>query len=53
MTLREAVQVLVLGEARGCPFLDIESLRTLFPNDGDRAFITGLRRLAEAGLARA
>lgn len=50
MTLREAVQVLVLGDARGCPFLDIESLRTLFPNDGDRAFITGLRRLAEVGL---
>lgn len=50
MTLREAVQVLVLGAGRELPVLSTQSLRTLFPEDDDSAFGMGVRRLVDIGL---
>lgn len=50
MTLSEAVRVLVLGAGRRFPIIDRQGLRTLFAEDGDHAFHTGLSRLTELGL---
>lgn len=50
MTLREAVQTLVLGVGRECRVLRSADLRTLFPHDTTRAFAKGLGHLVEIGL---
>ena len=50
MSLAEAIRVLVLGAGRDFPVLDVQGLRTLFPQDGEWAFHTGLQKLAKVGL---
>ena len=50
MTLRDAVQVLVLGDGRELPVLSTQGLRTMFPEDDDSAFSMGVRRLVDIGL---
>lgn len=50
MTLREAVEVLVLGNGRNFPVLSTQGLHTLFHEDDDSAFNRGLSRLVEIGL---
>ena len=50
MKLREAVKTLVLGDARRFPFLDVASLRTLFPAEHPKTFQSGIRRLVDAGI---
>ena len=50
MTLREAVQALVLGVGRECRVLRSPDLRILFPRDTTRAFAKGLGHLVEVGL---
>lgn len=50
MTLREAVQVLVLGVGREWRVLRSPDLRILFPGDTTRAFAKGLGHLVDVGL---
>ena len=50
MTLREAVEVLVLGDGRELPVLSTQGLHTLFHEDDDSAFNMGVRRLVDIGL---
>ena len=50
MTLRQAVQALVLGVGRECRVLRSADLRALFPGDTTRAFAKGLGHLVEIGL---
>lgn len=50
MTLRDAIEVLVLGDGRKFPVIDRQGLRTLFHADQEPAFAAGLRRLVEVGL---
>ena len=50
MTLREAVEVLVLGAGREFPVLDTQGLRVLFASDNAAAFNMGVRRLVDIGL---
>ena len=51
MTLREAVETLVLGDGRKLPVLGTRGLRKLFSSDDDSAFAMGLRWLVEIGRA--
>lgn len=50
MTLRDAVQMLVLGDGRELPVLSTQGLHTMFPEDDDSAFSMGVRRLVDIGL---
>lgn len=50
MTLRDGIQVLVLGDGRPFRVLRREDLRLLFRQHSDRAFQLGVSKLVEAGL---
>lgn len=50
MTLREAVERLVLGDGRELPVIGTQGLRTMFHADDDSAFNMGIGRLVDLGL---
>lgn len=50
MTLREAIEQLVLGDGRALPVINTQGLRTMFHSDDDSAFNMGVRRLVDIGL---
>ena len=50
MTLKGAIQVLVLGPDREYPVIGTQSLRLLFSADDANAFNAGIRRIVSVGL---
>lgn len=50
MTLRDALRVIVLGDARDLPVLTTADLRTFFRPTNERSFYSGLRECQASGL---